>query len=87
MQLFHGMEALTEGKLNESINNVFRSTKSQKKEKDAKQQPLQSSINTSKEINSKKASNANGKENFVVSNYYNDIDLVNNLLIFSFSTD
>src|SRR5690349_16323150 len=29
VQLFHGMEGLTEGKINESINNVFRSAKSQ----------------------------------------------------------
>jgi hypothetical protein len=35
------MEHLTEGKINESINNVFRSAKSQQKEKNAKQQPLQ----------------------------------------------
>ncbi|CAF5002379.1 unnamed protein product, partial [Rotaria sp. Silwood1] len=31
VNMFHGMECLTEGKINESINNVFRSAKSQQK--------------------------------------------------------
>lgn len=54
------MEGLTEGKINESIYNVFRSAKSQQKGKDCKQQalestttisqqPLQSSINISQQ--------------------------------------
>lgn len=33
VEIFHGVEGLTKGKINESINNVFRSAKSQKKDK------------------------------------------------------
>jgi hypothetical protein len=33
VQIFHAMENLTDGKINESINNVFRSAKSQEKGK------------------------------------------------------
>ena len=47
--MFHAMEALTEGKINESINNVFRSAKSQQKSKDSKQQASQSTINISQQ--------------------------------------
>jgi hypothetical protein len=68
IQLFHGMEGLTEGKINESINNVFRSAKSQKKEKAAKQQPLPLTDNSSKKINNKKICSSNDKENVRSSN-------------------
>jgi hypothetical protein len=43
------MEGLTEGKINECINNVFRSAKSQQKRKSCKPQPLQSTINISQQ--------------------------------------
>ena len=46
IQLFHGMEGLTQGKVNESINNVFRSAKSQRK-KDMKLQNVQSTTSIS----------------------------------------
>ncbi len=48
------MEGLTEAKINENINNVFRSAKSQRKEKDLKKQPEQLTINNSKKIINKK---------------------------------
>ncbi|CAF1505223.1 unnamed protein product [Rotaria magnacalcarata] len=41
VQLIHGLEGLTRGKINESINNVFRSAKSQNK-KDRQRQSEQS---------------------------------------------
>lgn len=31
VEMFHGMEGLTKGKVNESINNVFRSARSQQR--------------------------------------------------------
>ena len=46
IQLFHGMEGLTQGKVNESINNVFPSAKSQRK-KDMKLQNVQSTTSIS----------------------------------------
>lgn len=36
VQIYHGIEGLREGRVNESINNVFRSAKKQYKEKTAK---------------------------------------------------
>lgn len=32
VEMFHGMEGLTRGKVNESINNVFRSARSQQRQ-------------------------------------------------------
>ncbi|CAF5199154.1 unnamed protein product, partial [Rotaria magnacalcarata] len=46
IQMFHAMEGLTEGKINESINNVFRSAKSQIK-KDENNVSQQSTSNDS----------------------------------------
>ncbi|CAF4152050.1 unnamed protein product, partial [Rotaria sordida] len=60
VNMFHGMESLTEGKINESINNVFRSAKTQQKQ-DGKNESQQSTSNNSKFIGKKK-SNIN-KEN------------------------
>ncbi|CAF4677091.1 unnamed protein product, partial [Rotaria sp. Silwood2] len=53
VNMFHGMECLTEGKINESINNVFRSAKSQQKQ-DGKNESQQLSLNKSKFIEKKK---------------------------------
>ncbi|CAF1639183.1 unnamed protein product [Rotaria sp. Silwood1] len=47
VNMFHGMESLTDGKINESINNVFRSAKSQQKD-DGKNESQQSTFNNSK---------------------------------------
>ena len=56
VDVVHSMEGLTEGKINESINNVFRSAKSQQKEKTTKQLPQQATV-------SKKTCISHGKEN------------------------
>ncbi|CAF1640548.1 unnamed protein product, partial [Rotaria sordida] len=47
VNMFHGMESLTGGKINESINNVFRSAKTQQKQ-DGKNESQQSTSNNSK---------------------------------------
>ncbi|CAF4906207.1 unnamed protein product [Rotaria sp. Silwood1] len=52
VNMFHGMESLTDGKINESINNVFRSAKSQQKD-DGKNESQQSTFNNSKFIGKK----------------------------------
>jgi hypothetical protein len=62
------MEGLTEGKINESINNVFRSAKSQKKEKDVQQKSLPSTAKSCNKIKSKETCASNDKENIRSSN-------------------
>jgi hypothetical protein len=57
------MEGLTEGKINESINNVFRSAKSQQKEKSGKQPSTHSTTDVSKTMKKKKRINTHDKEN------------------------
>jgi hypothetical protein len=59
------MECLSEGKINESINNVFRSAKSQEKEKNTKNQPEQATVDDSKIMKNKKKYIPNDKENVV----------------------
>lgn len=43
------MEGLTDGKIKESINNVFRSAKSQQRGREFNQQPLQPIVNISQQ--------------------------------------
>lgn len=68
VNVYHGMEGLTEGKINESINNVFRSAKSQQKEKPIKQTPTQSTTDVSKIVKKKKRISTNDKENITSNN-------------------
>ena len=65
VNIFHEMECLTDGKINESINNVFRSAKSQEKERNTKNQPEQAVANNSKMVKSQKQHVPSGKENVI----------------------
>ena len=62
------MEELTGGQINESINNVFRSEKSQQKGKPEKQPSTQSTTDVSKTMKPRKKINTDGKENIYSNN-------------------
>ncbi|CAF5198228.1 unnamed protein product [Rotaria magnacalcarata] len=68
VQLIHGLEGLTRGKINESINNVFRSAKSQNK-KDRQRQSEQSTTSNMPTMGIRKYTNDKNKEHICYSNH------------------